>query len=198
MNRSSMKDHNPMFSSKLITVRTIVEDDLPAIYTMYSNKNLIHLWSPETTFHSFAYFREKLLRRLKHRWHHGVVFTNSSNGNSFGFAYCYNANQSNRNAALCLFVDEPFVGKSVTLQASYLYLKNLFEEQGYLKLYAEVFEYNTRCLKLLRHLGFKQEGCLSKHQRWNEKYWDLHIFMITKEQFEELGEKYMPLIQRVI
>jgi RimJ/RimL family protein N-acetyltransferase len=182
----------------LVTMRPIAEKDYPDIYKMYKNDRLIHLWSPDTVYIDFEYFKRKICRRFKYRWDHSVAFEMKPLNEVSGFGYCYNINSSSHNACVCLFVNEPYIGKLPALHASYLYLQDLFENKNYLKLYSEVFEYNTRCIKLLRHLGFRQEGCLKAHQQWNGRYWDQYIFSISRDDFNNIKQKYRTILQRAL
>lgn len=180
-----------------IEMRDISESDAQCVYGMYQNKSQLHLWSPNTEFDGFEKFKEMLNRRLAHRWDHGSVFIDKKTEKVIGFAYCYNANEFNNNACVCLYVDRPYIGQTYALQASYMYLNNLFIAFKYRKLYAEVYSYNSRCVRLLRRIGFSEEGCLREHQSWDGKYWDQLIFSITSEMFEVKRKHYKRLLERV-
>ncbi|VAW66680.1 hypothetical protein MNBD_GAMMA11-3424 [hydrothermal vent metagenome] len=180
-----------------IAMREFDENDFPCIYDMYINRDLLHLWSPNTEFESFLQFKEMLKRRFLYRWDHGLVFVEKKTDKIIGFAYCYSASEINKNACACVFIDQPYIGRSFALQSSYLYLSYLFEEVKYRKVYAEVYEYNTRCIHLLRHLGFDEEGCLKEHQLWEGKYWNQYVFSITNNLFENRCKQHKRIIERV-
>ena len=187
-----------LLKTKHIEMRELVENDMSSVYEMYQNKSLLHLWSPNTEFDSFGQFKDMLVRRLLHRWDHGFVFIEKQKNSVIGFAYCYNANEFNKNTCVCLYIDEPFIAHTYALQASFLYLNKLFLYYKYRKIYAEVYSYNRRCVRLLNHIGFTEEGCLKDHQMWNGKYWDQYIFSMTKEIFDLKCTSYNELIERVI
>jgi len=184
--------------SKHIEMRVYSEKDVQFIYKMFQNKSLLHLWSPNTEFDSFKKFKGMLERRFAHRWDHGYVFIEKMTNKIIGFAYCYSANEFNKNTCVCIFIDQPFIAHAHALQASYLYINYLFLVSKYRKIYAEVYSYNSRCVRLLKHIGFIEEGCLKEHQAWEGKYWDQYIFSMTRQMFDMKSRSYGKVIERVM
>ncbi|HEX2438847.1 MAG TPA: GNAT family protein [Methylomirabilota bacterium] len=67
---------------------------------------------------------------------------------------------------------------------------------GLRRIEAKVYEYNALSMNSLRRNGFRQEGILRQAGFDGEKYWDLVIFGILKEEIEAQRKKdkvYLPL-----
>lgn len=67
---------------------------------------------------------------------------------------------------------------------------------GLRRIEAKVYEYNTLSMNSLRRNGFHQEGVLRQAGFDGERYWDLVIFGILKEEIEAKRTKdriYLPL-----
>jgi len=67
---------------------------------------------------------------------------------------------------------------------------------GLRRLEAKVYEYNVLSMNSLRRNGFRQEGVLRQAGFDGERYWDLVIFGILKEEIETQRQKdkvYLPL-----
>jgi [ribosomal protein S5]-alanine N-acetyltransferase len=67
---------------------------------------------------------------------------------------------------------------------------------GLRRIEAKVYEYNVLSMNSLRRNGFRQEGVLRQAGFDGERYWDLVIFGILKEEIEAQRQKdkvYLPL-----
>jgi RimJ/RimL family protein N-acetyltransferase len=67
---------------------------------------------------------------------------------------------------------------------------------GLRRLEAKVYEYNVLSMNSLRRNGFRQEGVLRRAGFDGQRYWDLVIFGILKDEIEAQRTKdkvYLPL-----
>jgi RimJ/RimL family protein N-acetyltransferase len=67
---------------------------------------------------------------------------------------------------------------------------------GLRRLEAKVYEYNVLSMNSLRRNGFRQEGVLRQAGYDGERYWDLVVFGILKEEIEAVRRRdkvYLPL-----
>lgn len=165
---------------------------------MYANPETLYLWSADAQPMDFDDFKTRLARRIAHRWDHYSIFQHRRTALPVGFAYCYNNSDINNTASVCICLDSPFIGSPICLEAAYLYFNLLFDKIKYRKIYAEVFEYNDRCLQLIRKLGFQQEGCLSEHQYRQGKYWNQYILSFNESQLKQILAAKQKLLERLI
>jgi ribosomal-protein-alanine N-acetyltransferase len=177
-------------------MRHVSENDIERIFKLYNNPETRFLWLPDEETVDLERFRERLKRRIAHRWDHYVVFEQPSTQRIVGFAYCYQASDNNKTASLCICIDKPYMNSTISLKAAFLYIAYLFEHGAYRKVYAEVFAYNKTCIRLLSKLQFEQEGCLKEFQWWQDRYWDQYIFSLTRNSFDRLKTIYQSILNR--
>lgn len=178
-----------------VVIRPYENTDAETLYQISHNPETVHLWAPQMEVLSFEKFKEKLERRINHRWsdYHSIVSSYTSQ--VIGFAYCYNTSASDT-TSVCIYIDKPFMATMTSIQASYLYIEFLFKISKYRKIYAEVFAYNEHCLRLLKKLNFDCEGCLKEHQWWNDQYWSMYIYSLNLTQFGTESLKHKKIITR--
>jgi RimJ/RimL family protein N-acetyltransferase len=63
-------------------------------------------------------------------------------------------------------------------------LKHLFFDLGFNRIGLEVFEYNTRAKRVYENIGFRVEGIERQGLLRNDKYYDIHLMGILREDFE--------------
>ncbi len=180
-----------------ILLRPYEEQDAPSLYQINTNAEIQYLIDPGVEKLPFRKFKEKLERRLDYRWDHYFVVERRRDKQIIGFVYCYGAIEDSAIAYLCICIDKPYMNSIISLRASYLFLSYLFVEQHYRKLYAEVFDYNSQVIQLLEKTGFVKEGCLTQHQLWNHRFWDLHIFTLTQEAYKQACQENLSLVKRL-
>ena len=195
---SNMTAHDYAYTrTNDVLIRTLEDRDTSALYKISNNPATKHLWIPNAEQQTQEEFALKLRRRIAHRWQHFYVIERRRDQCVLGFAYCYNGSVSNAIASLCICIDLPYINSFICLRALYLYLSHLFVDQGYRKLYAEVYAYNERCVNFLDNLGFAKEACLTEHQLWRKKYWSQYIYSISLAQYKKLCEVKTKLIERL-
>lgn len=74
--------------------------------------------------------------------------------------------------------------KGYASEATGLVLRYYFEELRYQKANAEVYEFNEPSIRLHERIGFQLEGRLRRMIYTEGKYWDMLVYGITAEVFE--------------
>lgn len=80
------------------------------------------------------------------------------------------------------FWDRRIRGREVLIQAMIRYL---FQEFGFHRLVTEVPVYSSMVNRVVRRVGFVQEGKLRKAVRYNDEWWDVNIYSILEEEIED-------------
>jgi len=82
-------------------------------------------------------------------------------------------------------------GKGFAADALYTLLRYLFSKNLH-RVDAEVYKFNTRCIKLLHHLGFKTEGVRRKAHFDGTKYHDIVVLGLLKKDFDsKINTRYL-------
>lgn len=92
----------------------------------------------------------------------------------------------NRKAELSLFLDPAFHQKGFGTSALIALMKHAFFSMNFYRLEAEVIEYNSPALKLVKKLGFVEEGRLRQAKYFDGIYYDIFRFGILKHEFETI------------
>ncbi len=108
-----------------------------------------------------------------------------------GFWRAYNVNLADGWAWLQTYIVPerrlaPFqVGEAAALFANYLF--GMFPLR---KVYAEVNAYNENAMRLTERLGFREHGRLPEHVWYRDRYWDVVLFSLTREDWVEQSERF--------
>lgn len=91
-----------------------------------------------------------------------------------------------RNAMIGLFIAERALwGQGHGKTAIRLMLDFAFTVENLERVYAHVYGFNTRSIRLMRSAGLAPEGILRQHEVHNGQRQDLHVFGILKHEFYE-------------
>jgi len=83
--------------------------------------------------------------------------------------------------------DKKFKGKGLGKVILYNLMNYVFEKMDIYKMHTSVLENNTVAMNLYKKMGFKKEGRLRKHLLRDNKYIDLFIIGILKEEWNEIS-----------
>jgi ribosomal-protein-alanine N-acetyltransferase len=96
----------------------------------------------------------------------------------------FDLNPRNRSAEIGYLIAPEFRGKGYAGEALSLLLHYLFGELHLNKVTAQTAEFNKESVKLLRKLGFKQDGRLREHHVLDRTFHDDLVFSILSGEFE--------------
>lgn len=75
--------------------------------------------------------------------------------------------------------------KGIGTEATALFLKYGFEELGLHKVELEVYSFNPRAEKVYQKNGFVLEGVKRENFRYNEDYYDTHVYGMLRADYEK-------------
>ena len=78
----------------------------------------------------------------------------------------------------------------------YRLMEYVFDKMDFHKMYTSVLENNPDALNLYKKFGFKEEGRLRKHILKDEKYIDVFLIGILKEEWEDIKNS-LPIVNRI-
>lgn len=79
-------------------------------------------------------------------------------------------------------------GRGIASNALRILLDYAFTVKNLERVYAEVYGFNQRSLRLMEHIGFQKEGVLHQHELHNGVRQDLHVFGMLKPEFYQKYE----------
>lgn len=187
--------HRPMtMRGRSVILRPVMEADYPLLYSWRVDADFVALWhTPNRRIPTFREYLPELERWLSE----GITLlaAERQEGRVGGFVRAYNVNLADGWAWVqAYFAPEgrlrPFeVGEAAALFANYLF--TMFPLR---KLYSEVNSYNERVVRLCERLGFREHGRLPEHVWLKDRYWDLVLFSLTREDWGERSGQFRFLL----
>lgn len=164
-------------------LRPISKADFNFIYDCQTDLRNLHLWWEERDLLGYEAFVEDFQKRLRKNIHTFCIIEHE--GEEIGFIYNYNTDFVDKYTYLCIYLKPEATAKGLGKSAAYDFLKFLYTQYGFRKIYAEIKEYNEPSLKIVQRNGFVEEGCLKNHSWFDGQYWNLYIFSLClkKELF---------------
>ncbi|MCP4522471.1 MAG: GNAT family N-acetyltransferase [Cytophagales bacterium] len=165
-------------------LRPISKEDYPFIYECQTDLRNLHLWWEDRDLYSYESFVDDFQRRLRRFIHTFCIIEH--NNEPVGFIYNYNTDFVDKYTYLCVYLKPEATAQGLGKMVTYDFLKFLYTQFGFRKVYAEIKGYNEPSLKITQRNGFVEEGCLKNHTWFDGKYWDLYIMTLylTKKLFE--------------
>lgn len=87
----------------------------------------------------------------------------------------------------CTIADKAYENKGFGTQAFQQAVRYCFDEMGMHKVMSSAFDFNEKWIRILKNLGFTQEGCLREHALKNESYCDKYVFGLLQEEYAAMS-----------
>jgi len=111
-------------------------------------------------------------------------------GNIVGDINTYTCNRRNGTFKYGIGLRKQYWGMGYAAEAVKIILRYYFRELRYQKVTPYIYSFNRNSAKLHEKLGFKEEGRLRRMLYTNGEYHDEIYFGMTKEEFDQIDEKY--------
>ena len=84
-------------------------------------------------------------------------------------------------------------GRGIAITALRILLDYAFTVRNLERIYAEVYGFNQRSMRLMERVGFQKEGILRQHEIHNGARQDMHFFGMLKAEFYQKHETLFKL-----
>ncbi|MBI3466373.1 MAG: GNAT family N-acetyltransferase [Planctomycetes bacterium] len=173
-----------------ITLRQVLEDDMPFLFRLFADPERSHLWMQARRVSDEREFHQAWISWTGSSM--GAKFIVESDGRPIGLVFEYDRTLEDGHAKVTALLKEESVGRGGGVIATALLVDWLFQSLPLRKIYHQVYGYNTSVLRALRKLGLAEEGVLKGDRFWNGSYWDLHIFAGYREAWPKDRERILP------
>lgn len=106
-----------------------------------------------------------------------------SKNNNIGLIKSYNINTITRRALLSFTMQPSNNNTKLMQEATEIIIDRLFTKQNMTKIYTHTLQHEKEMKSVLAKLLFKKEGSLKEHLYMNNKYYNMDIFGLTKEDY---------------
>lgn len=172
-----------MFSLDHVTLRPLEPDDIDLLYRwdLDIELNILKGWTPRRSLHAFRQvYEQRIIQTSDTNIRFGIQYED----HLVGFVELGLIDHEQQRAAIGIAIgDKQVWGRGIGTTALRLILDYGFTVQGLERVYAEIYGFNARSLRLMQRAGFQQEGMLRQHELHNGKRQDLYIFGLLKPEF---------------
>ena len=182
-----------MFTLNDVTLRPLEFDDIDTLYEWETDIELA-VWSGWTPLISRAAFRHKYEQRITEPEKDLVMLGIEYEGQLVGYVQLALIDDDERRAAVGILVGEKNMwGHGIGKTALRILLDYAFTVRNLERVYAEVYGFNQRSLRLMERVGFQKEGVLRQHEIHNGARQDMHFFGMLKAEFYQKYETMFKL-----
>ena len=182
-----------MFTLNNVTLRYLELDDIDTLYRWETDIELA-LWSGWTIPRIHAAFRQKYEQRITEPEKDLEMLGIEFEGQLVGYVQLAVIDDHERRAAVGILVGEKRMwGRGIASTALRILLDYAFTVRNLERVYAEVYGFNQRSLRLMERVGFQKEGILRQHEIHNGARQDMHFFGMLKAEFNQKYETLFKL-----
>jgi RimJ/RimL family protein N-acetyltransferase len=161
--------------SEAFTLRPVAEEDLPGIYDIESSDLKCLVGDGRIVSEPFSIWVEEGRRRLVEN---KTTFSLDSAGAFAGYAVLTSIDLDPRKRELMLLLSTKFVGLRIGSAACRAVCRYAFEQLRAVEVVGVIYTRHTKCIEMVKQLGFTWHGCERKGDRWMERW------VLTPEDFE--------------
>lgn len=172
----------------VIRLSPVQEADYLVLYDWLSDLSELHLWTDVRKLMS----REEFIADIKQRMQNSLIMVvrDGASQAPMGVLQLFEVALREGTASFLIYMDKRWRSLGYGFLATAEFLSYVFTNYPLRKVYADVYGFNERSALLLLAAGFQPEGRLRKHLWWQDRYWDLVKYAMTREAFES-GAQYL-------
>lgn len=131
-----------------------------------------------------ADFRDYILNAIfKNQEHYEASFTIIYQGKAVGRIGLHHLNRHNKLGAIGYWIDQKKNGKGIVVKSCKRLITYGFEELGLNRIEIKAAVENLKSQAIPQKLNFKKEGILRQAEYVNEKYLDLTLYSLLKDEY---------------
>jgi ribosomal-protein-alanine N-acetyltransferase len=175
----------PTLTTPRLTLRPFTETDAAPLYEHARNPNVTRftLWDAHRSIsESQLFVRDYAQLRYREGMAEPYAITLTQDPTPIGSCGCFWASRPNHSMELGYWIAEPYWGRGLAVEACQALVSHVFREYGPIRIQARVIAGNCASSRVLVKLGFQYEGTLRSALFRREKFEDLLIYSLLKEE----------------
>lgn len=178
----------PVLPGERLRLRPLDERDVDALFRLASNPNVTRytLWeahrSPDET---RAFLRDYALDHYRDGVPDPMGIVLADSDTLAGALGCHWASRKDRCMELGYWIGEPYWGRGLIVEAALLLVDHVFAEYPIERLQSHCFRENAASARVLVKLGFQSEGIRRRALWHRERFWDLSMFAMVREDWNQ-------------
>lgn len=177
----------PVITSQRTVLRWISEDDIDALYDIFSNAQVMRYWSsgPLANREAAAAMQREIAAGNQNntmlKW--GLALRDSNL--VIGTATLFNLNLDNGRAEIGYAMGRDYWGKGYMHEALQALVSHAFEVMKLRRLEADVDPRNAASIRTLERLGFQREGFLRERWHVNGEIQDAYFYGLLRREWHK-------------
>src|SRR5262245_52450747 len=163
-----------MLSHRDVSLRQVIDDDLPFLFRLFTDPTRCHLWMRGRSVYDERGFYQAWASWISETM--GAKFIVESAGRPVGLTFDYDRSLEDGFTKVTTLLEEDRVGHGGGVVATAQIVDWLFRSLPLRKVGMDVYGYNPTVVRMLRKVGFTEEGVLKEVRYWNGSYWNMHLF----------------------
>ena len=169
-----------------VTLRPVVQADLPIVLGLFGDVDRAHLWGhrrvcdEEQLFETWRFWSKERM---------GDKFMVLRQGRPIGLVFDYERTLEDGHTKIAAMLLEDESGRGAGVIAMALFGQWLLQNLPLRKLYLEVFEFNRPVIRMLEKLEVRKEMQRAEHRYWNGRHWDQYGFAFYREDLPKLLQR---------
>lgn len=176
----------PTLITPRLKLRAFCEADAASLFECARNPNVARftLWDAHRSIsESLAFVRDYAPLRYREGMPEPYAITLAPDQTPIGSCGCFWASKPNHSMELGYWVGEPFWGKGIVVEACRVLLAHIFREYQPTRIQARVISGNAASSRVLTKLGFQFEGTLRSALFRRNRFEDLLIYSLLRDEF---------------
>jgi RimJ/RimL family protein N-acetyltransferase len=162
----------------LVNLRACKQTDMQALYEMVLNDEVARRWRYNGAQPSYETFASTFTNGVLTQYTVGL----NSIASVAGLVTAYNPDLRNRFCYVSAYCDATLIGTGVGFEAIVLFISHIFQTWDFVKIYAEVAEYNYDSWSSGEGSVFQVEGRLKNHLYQADRRWDQLVLAVYPDQ----------------
>ena len=183
----------PNIHTERLLLRAITKADAPAIFEYARNPNVSHytLWEPHL---SLADSEKMISEYVLPSYSRGEpepfgIERLSAPGKMVGTVGCFWVSKANECMELAYAISEDYWGQGLVAEAASAVLDYVFSELPVNRIQCRCKIENAPSLKVIKKLGFKEEGILRAEIKHRDRFWDMVYTSLLKSEWSNHQDK---------
>lgn len=180
----------PSLTGRRVHLRPVHPSDYEYLYALATGEQTGFRWRYRGVSPSPESFAQGLWQQVIAQF----VVERRSDGERLGHVVAFDANERNGFCHIGILLDPEVEGAGWAFEAAALFVEYLFTLWPFRKLYGEVLEFNYAAFESGRDRWFREEGRLRAHEYHDNRYWDLVLVALHREDWERDAS---PILRRL-
>lgn len=170
----------------MVKLRSWKIEDAAALAQMLNNRNIVSNLRDGIPFPYTVKDATEFLQStaIPQHFHHFCIEVNKHVAGSISISQKNDVYR--KTAEMGYYIAEPYWKRGVATKAIAIATEFAWKNLDIIKIYAEVFEFNTASMRVLEKNNYKLEAIRKKHVIKNGKFWDDYIWVIFKPGIENV------------